>query len=51
MTYTAILEIGITETFEHLIDHVTMWIEGTRDIMKHPWSFWKIRATALVRSR
>lgn len=33
MTYTAIVEIGFTETFEQLIDDVTMWSEGNRDIM------------------
>lgn len=31
--YTAIVEIGFTETYEHLIDDVTMWIEGNRHIM------------------
>lgn len=30
--YTAVVEIGFTETYDELIDDVKMWIEGNRDI-------------------
>ena len=30
--YTAVVEIGFTETYEELIDDVKLWIEGNRDI-------------------
>ena len=30
--YTAVVEIGFTETYKELIDDVKLWIEGTRDI-------------------
>ena len=30
--YTAVVEIGFTETYEELIDDAKLWIEGNRDI-------------------
>ena len=30
--YTAVVEIGFTETYEELIDDIKLWIEGNRDI-------------------
>ena len=30
--YTAVVEIGLTETYKELIDDVKLWIEGNRDI-------------------
>lgn len=30
--YTAVVEIGFTETYEELIDDAKLWIEGKRDI-------------------
>ncbi|KAK3175170.1 hypothetical protein OEA41_002416 [Lepraria neglecta] len=30
--YTAVVEIGFTETYQELIDDVKLWIEGNRDI-------------------
>ena len=30
--YTAVVEIGFTETYEELIDDIKLWLEGNRDI-------------------
>ena len=30
--YTAVVEIGFSETYEELVDDIKMWIEGNRDI-------------------
>ena len=30
--YTAVVEIGFTETYEDLVDDVKLWIEGNRDM-------------------
>ena len=30
--YTAVVEIGLTETYEELVDDAKLWIEGNRDI-------------------
>ena len=32
LLYTAVVEIGFSETYEELIDDVKIWIEGNRDI-------------------
>ncbi|MCJ1466889.1 hypothetical protein MMC07_005511, partial [Pseudocyphellaria aurata] len=32
ISYTAVVEIGFTETYEELLDDAKLWIEGNRDI-------------------
>ena len=32
LLYTAVVEIGFTETYEELIHDVKLWIEGNQDI-------------------
>lgn len=33
VSYTAVVEVGFTETYEHLIDDMKLWIQGNRDVM------------------